>query len=85
MKDSPGARSNTKTVEFLGEEVGSLLDPSATERTNKAQHDFIAALELTASAELGGEYDELKRQGGPSWSAMMEIMNPDYPLGGVRL
>ena len=77
--------SNTKIVEFLGEEVGSLLDPSATEQSNKAQHDFIVALELKASAELGGEYDELMRQDGPSWSAMMEMMNPDYPLGGVRL
>jgi serine/threonine protein kinase len=77
--------SNTKIVEFLGEEVGSLLDPSATEQSNKAQHDFIVALERKASTELGGEYDELMRQDGPSWSALMEMMNPDYPLGGVRL
>jgi hypothetical protein len=74
--------SNTKIVEFLGEEVGSLLDPGATAQTNKAQHDFIVALELKASAELGGEYDELMRQDGPSWSALMEMANPDYPLGG---
>jgi hypothetical protein len=77
--------SRTKVVEFLGEEVGSLLDPSATEQSNKPQYDFIAALERKASAELGGEYDELMRQDGPSWSALMEMMNPDYPLGGTRL
>jgi hypothetical protein len=77
--------SNMKIIEFLGEEVGSLLDPSATEQSNKTQHDFIVALEQKASAELGGEYDELRRQEGPSWSALMEMMNPDYPLGGARL
>ena len=41
-------RSRTRTVEYLGEEVGNLIDPSATQTSNKQQHAFIMALEHAA-------------------------------------
>ena len=64
-------------VEYLGEEVGSLIDPSASLTSNKQQHAFIVAMEQAADAELGGLYDEANREDGPSWSALMDS---DYPL-----
>ena len=70
-------RSPTRAVEYLGEEVGNLIDPSATPTSNKQQHAFIVALEQAADAELGGPYDEAKREDGPSWNALMDN---DYPL-----
>ena len=70
-------RSRTRTVEYLGEEVGNLIDPSATQTTNKQQHAFIVALEQVADTELGGPYDEAKGEDGPSWSALMDH---EYPL-----
>ena len=71
-------------VEYLGEEVGSLIDPSATSTSNKQQHTFIVALEQAADTELDGPYDEVKREDGPSWSALMDH---DYPLNptGARV
>jgi hypothetical protein len=41
-------RSQTRAVEYLGEEVGNLIDPSATQASNKQQHAFIMALEQAA-------------------------------------
>ena len=35
-------------MEYLGEEVGNLIDPSATQTSNKQQHAFITALEQAA-------------------------------------
>ena len=70
-------RSRTRTVEYLGEEVGNLIDPSATQTSNKQQHAFIVALEQVADTELGGPYDEAKGEDGPSWSALMDH---EYPL-----
>ena len=64
-------------MEYLGEEVGNLIDPSATLATNKQQHVFIESLEQAADSELGGVYDEAKREDGPSWSALMDH---DFPL-----
>jgi hypothetical protein len=64
-------------VEYLGEEVGNLIDPSATLTSNKQQHAFIVAMEQAADTELGGPYDEIKGEDGPSWSALMDH---DYPL-----
>ena len=71
-------------MEYLGEEVGNLIDPSATPTSNKQQHAFIMALEQAAHAELGGVYDEIQREDGPSWSALMDN---DYPLNptGARV
>jgi hypothetical protein len=71
------SRSPTRAVEYLGEEVGNLIDPSATPTSNKQQHMFILALEQAADIELGGSYDETKGENGPSWSALMD---PDFPL-----
>ena len=71
------SRSPTRAVEYLGEEVGNLIDPSATPTSNKQQHAFIVALEQAADIELGGSYDETKGENGPSWSALMD---PDFPL-----
>ena len=64
-------------VEYLGEEIGSLIDPSATPASNKQQYTFIVALEQGADTELDGPYDEVKREDGPSWSALMDH---EYPL-----
>jgi hypothetical protein len=41
-------RSQIRAVEYLGEEVGNLIDPSATPTSNKQQHAFIMALEQAA-------------------------------------
>ena len=35
-------------MEYLGEEIGNLIDPSATQTSNKQQHAFIMALEHAA-------------------------------------
>ena len=67
-----GNRSPTRAVEYLGEEVGNLIDPSATQISNKQQHAFILALEQAADTELGGSYDETKGEDGPSWSGLMD-------------
>jgi hypothetical protein len=71
-------------VEYLGEEVGNLIDPSATPTSNMQQHAFIAALEQAADAELGGPYDETKREDGPSWSALMDHDFPLNPTGAIN-
>ena len=76
-----GSRSPTRTVEYLGEEVGNLIDPSATQISNKQQHAFILALEQAADIELGGSYDETKGENGPSWSALMDSDFPLNPAG----
>jgi hypothetical protein len=68
-------------VEYLGEEVGNLIDPSATPTSNKQQHAFIVSLEQAADAELGGPYDEAKGEDGPSWSALMDHEYPLSPSG----
>ena len=68
-------------MEYLGEEVGNLIDPSATLTSNKQQHAFILALEQAADIELGGSYDETKGENGPSWSALMDSDFPLNPAG----
>jgi hypothetical protein len=68
-------------VEYLGEEVGNLIDPSASLTSNKQQHAFITALEQAADAELGGSYDEAKGEDGPSWSAILDHGFPLNPTG----
>jgi hypothetical protein len=73
--------SAARAVEYLGEEVGSLIDPGATQSSNKYQHSFIAALEEAADTELGGPFDEMKGEEGPSWSALMDKSYPLNPAG----
>jgi hypothetical protein len=52
----PAGRSQTRAVEYLGEEIGNLIDPSATQASNKQQHAFIMALEQAAEvAALYGD------------------------------
>ena len=68
-------------MEYLGEEVGNLIDPSATTTSNKQQHAFIVAMEQAADTELGGAYDEIKGEDGPSWSALMDHEYPLDPTG----
>ena len=75
------SRSPTRAVEYLGEEVGNLIDPSATQISNKQQHAFILALEQAADTELGGSYDETKGEDGPSWSGLMDHDFPLNPTG----
>ena len=74
-------RTPTRAVEYLGEEVGNLIDPSASLISNRQQHAFIVALEQTADAELGGPYDETKAEDGPSWSALLDHDFPLNPAG----
>jgi hypothetical protein len=76
--------SKIDIIEFLGEEVGNMLDPAATKQSNEYQHAFISALESRADVELGGEYDEQKKQAGPSWCTKMVDCNPEYPLTGAH-
>jgi hypothetical protein len=64
-----------KTAAYLGEEIGNLLDPGATKAS--AHYAFIEALEARGAVELGGAYNELLKQDGPSWAALLD---PDYPL-----
>ena len=68
-------------MEYIGEEVGNLIDPSATPTSNKQQHAFIVALEQAADIELGGPYVEAKGEDGPSWSALMDHSFPLNPTG----
>ena len=75
------SRSPTRAVEYLGEEVGNLIDPSASATSNKQQHAFIVALEQAADTELDGPYDETKGEDGPSWSALMDHDFPLSPIG----
>ena len=59
--------------------AGNLLDPGATK--DSPHHPFIEALEARGNAELGGAYDELLKQDGPSWAALMD---QDYPLDEAK-
>ena len=59
--------------------AGNLLDPGATK--DSPHYPFIEALEARGNAELGGAYDELLKQDGPSWAALLD---QDYPLAEAR-
>ena len=73
--DRPFFWSRDRTAAFLGEEIGNLLDPGATK--DSPHYSFIEALEARGSLELGGAYDEILKQDGPSWAALLD---PDFPL-----
>ena len=73
--DRPFFWSRDRTAAYLGEEIGNLLDPGATK--DSPHHPFIEALEARGSLELGGAYDEILQQEGPSWAALLD---PDFPL-----
>ena len=59
--------------------AGNLLDPGATK--DSPHHPFIEALEARGDLELGGAYDEMLKQDGSSWAALMD---QDYPLAEAR-
>ena len=64
------------TCAFL---TGNLLDPGATK--DSPHYPFIEALEAHGNAELGGAYDEILKQDGPSWAALLD---QDYPLDEAK-
>ena len=64
-----------RTVAYIGEEIGNLLDPGATKAS--PHYDFIEELEQRGDQEFGGAYSEELRQEGPSWAALMDS---EYPL-----
>jgi hypothetical protein len=64
-----------RTVAYIGEEIGNLLDPQATKAS--PHYDFIQELEKRGDQEFGGVYSEELKQEGPSWAALMDS---DYPL-----
>ena len=59
--------------------AGNLLDPGATKAS--PHHPFIEALEARGNTELGGAYDEILKQDGSSWAALLD---QDYPLAEAR-
>ena len=77
MKDSIA----NKLEQLVGrhEEIGNLLDPGATK--DSPHYPFIEALEARGTMELGGAYDEILKQDGPSWAALLD---PDYPLAVAK-
>jgi tRNA A-37 threonylcarbamoyl transferase component Bud32 len=77
--DRPFFWSRDKTAAYLGEEIGNLLDPQATK--DSPHYPFIEALEARGALELGGAYDEIRKQDGPSWAALLD---PDYPLAEAK-
>jgi hypothetical protein len=77
--DRPFFWSRDRTAAYLGEEIGNLLDPGATK--GSPHYPFIEALEARGTLELGGAYDEILKQDGPSWAAQLD---PDYPLATAK-
>jgi hypothetical protein len=77
--DRPFFWSRDRTAAYLGEEIGNMLDPGATK--DSPHHPFIEALEARGSLELGGAYDEILQQEGPSWAALLD---PDFPLAEAK-
>jgi hypothetical protein len=77
--DRPFFWSRDRTAAYLGEEIGNLLDPNATK--DSSHYSFIEALEARGTLELGGAYDEIRKQDGPSWAALLD---PDYPLATAK-
>jgi hypothetical protein len=59
--------------------AGNLLDPGATKTS--PHHPFIEALEARGDSELSGAYDEILKQDGPSWAALLD---QDYPLAEAK-
>ena len=59
--------------------AGNLLDPAATKAS--PHHPFIEALEARGNTELGGAYDEILKQDGSSWAALLD---QDYPLAEAK-
>merc|ERR1719272_2205527 len=70
LASSPFLWSRERTVSYIGEEIGNLLDPGAGK--DSVQWQFLEDLEAAGDAALGGSYDETLKQGGASWAALMD-------------